>query len=172
MNDYLQIGEIVNTHGVRGDVKVYPYTDDITRFSELSSLLIERPGKDREQVKITGAKYFKNMVILHLKGVESMNDAEKLRGSRLFVERADAAPLGENEYYIADLIGLSVVTDEGETLGELKDVLVTGANDVYLVRDRDYKNNKKEYLLPAIKDCILNVDLEKGVVLVHLMGEI
>lgn len=164
MGDMLQIGEIVNTHGVKGDVKVYPYTDDITRFDRLSQVILRDKKGFEKTVKINSVKYFKGMVIMHLAGTESMNDAEKLRGYGLFVGREDAIPLKENEYYIADLIGLPVKTEHGEELGTLRDVMETGANDVYVVRKKE-----EELLIPAIKECILDVDLKKREMTVHLM---
>ncbi len=165
MDELLQIGEIVNTHGVRGDVKVYPYTDDITRFSRLKEVILSDSAGERV-VSVKGVKYFKNMVILHIAGTESMNEAERLRGAKLFVDREHAEPLKDNEYYVVDLIGLTVINDDGRTLGILRDVLPTGANDVYEVK------GEETCLIPAIKDCILSVDLKERVMRVHLMPTI
>ncbi len=111
------------------------------------------------------ARFFKNMVLLKWKGIDNRDDAERYRGSALFVPREDAVPLQENEYFIADLIGLSVFTEDGEALGELTDVLQTGANDVYEVTTE----KKKKILIPAIRDCILQVDVEAGRMEVHLL---
>ena len=105
------------------------------------------------------------MVILKFKGYDSINDVERYRGRDLWITREQAVPLGEDENFVADLIGLAVVTDGGETLGTMKDVMFTGANDVYVVE----RENGKELLLPAIKDCILDVDLENGVMTVHVL---
>ena len=164
MEDMLRVGVISSTHGVRGEVKVFPTTDDPARFEELETVLLET-GKEKLELEIAGVKFFKNMVILKFKGYDSINDVERYRGRDLWITREQAVPLGEDENFVADLIGLAVVTDGGETLGTMKDVMFTGANDVYVVE----RGNGKELLLPAIKDCILDVDLENGVMTVHVL---
>ena len=164
MEDMLRVGVISSTHGVRGDVKVFPTTDDPARFEELETVLLDT-GKEKLELEIAGVKFFKNMVILKFKGYDSINDVERYRGKDLWITREQAVPLGEDENFVADLIGLAVVTDGGETLGTMKDVMFTGANDVYVVE----RENGKELLLPAIKDCILDVDLENGVMTVHVL---
>ena len=164
MEDMLRVGVISSTHGVRGEVKVFPTTDDPARFEELETVLLDT-GKEKLELEIAGVKFFKNMVILKFKGYDSINDVERYRGKDLWITREQAVPLGEDENFVADLIGLAVVTDGGETLGTMKDVMFTGANDVYVVE----RENGKEQLLPAIKDCILDVDLENGVMTVHVL---
>ena len=164
MEDMLRVGVISSTHGVRGEVKVFPTTDDPARFEELETVLLDN-GKEKLELEIAGVKFFKNMVILKFKGYDSINDVERYRGKDLWITREQAVPLGEDENFVADLIGLAVVTDGGETLGTMKDVMFTGANDVYVVE----RENGKELLLPAIKDCILDVDLENGVMTVHVL---
>ena len=164
MEDMLRVGVISSTHGVRGEVKVFPTTDDPARFEELETVLLDT-GKEKLELEIAGVKFFKNMVILKFKGYDSINDVERYRGKDLWITREQAGPLGEDENFVADLIGLAVVTDGGETLGTMKDVMFTGANDVYVVE----RENGKELLLPAIKDCILDVDLENGVMTVHVL---
>lgn len=164
MEDMLRVGVISSTHGVRGEVKVFPTTDDPARFEELETVLLDT-GKEKLELEIAGVKFFKNMVILKFKGYDSLNDVERYRGKDLWITREQAVPLGEDENFVADLIGLAVVTDGGETLGTMKDVMFTGANDVYVVE----RENGKELLLPAIKDCILDVDLENGVMTVHVL---
>ena len=164
MEDMLRVGVISSTHGVRGEVKVFPTTDDPARFEELEAVLLDT-GKEKLELEIAGVKFFKNMVILKFKGYDSINDVERYRGRDLWITREQAVPLGEDENFVADLIGLAVVTDGGETLGTMKDVMFTGANDVYVVE----RENGKELLLPAIKDCILDVDLENGVMTVHVL---
>ncbi len=164
MEDMLRVGVISSTHGVRGEVKVFPTTDDPARFEELETVLLDT-GKEKLELEIAGVKFFKNMVILKFKGYDSINDVERYRGRDLWITREQAVPLGEDENFVADLIGLAVVTDGGETLGTMKDVMFTGANDVYVVE----RGNGKELLLPAIKDCILDVDLENGVMTVHVL---
>ena len=164
MEAFLQIGVITSAHGVHGECKVFPMTDDPRRFSELDEVIVEKNGR-RAVRRVQGAKYFKNMVILKLEGSDTMNDAEKMRESALFVPREKAVALQEDEYYIADMIGMRVITDEGEALGILTDVMQTGANDVYIVNSEHYG----EILIPAIKDCIIKVDAEAGEMSVHLL---
>ena len=164
MNDELQVGVITQTHGIRGEVKVYPTTDDAARFRNLKEVILDT-GKDRFTLKIENVKFFKQFVILKFQEYDSINDVEKYKRARLLVPRDQAVKLKKDEYCVADMIGLTVVTDEGETLGELTDVLATGANDVYVVSRAD----GTEVLLPAIKECILAVDMEKRVIKAHIM---
>ncbi|MCI8515882.1 MAG: 16S rRNA processing protein RimM [Hungatella sp.] len=164
MEETLRVGVITSTHGVHGEVKVFPTTDDPKRFKKLKEVLLDT-GKGQIPLEIVQIKFFKNMVILKFKGHDRIEDVEMYRGRDLLVTRDHAVELGPDENFIVDLIGLSVVTDEGESLGTLTDVLLTGANDVYEVTMED----GKKVLLPAIKQCILNVDLEAGKVLVHVL---
>lgn len=164
MEQMLRVGVITSTHGIRGEVKVFPTTDDRNRFYELKDVILDT-GKEQKTLEIEHVKFFKNMVILKFKGFDNINDIEIYKGKDLLVTRENAVELGPDENFIADLIGLSVVTNEGEELGVLKDVMQTGANDVYVVERTD----KKELLLPAIKQCILDVDLESGKITVHVM---
>lgn len=163
MEQLLQVGVISSTHGVRGEVKVFPTTDDVQRFRMLKQVILDT-GKEQIQLEIQGVKFFKQFAILKFKGIDNINDIEMYKGKGLFVTREDAVGLGEDEYYIADLIGMKVVTDEGET-GELKDVIETGANEVYVVEFEKHG----EVLIPAIHDCILDVDVEKMQMSVHLL---
>ena len=162
MEDYLMVGVIANTHGVRGEVKVYPTTDDVNRFKKLKEIYM---GDEKAPLHIQSVKFQKNMVILGFKEYTSLNEVEGLRNKELFVDRAHAVKLQKDEYFISDLIGLKVMTDEGADLGELTDVMTTGANDVYVVKTTD----GKEVLLPAIKECVLNVDMNERVMSVHIM---
>ena len=164
MEDFLQVGVITATHGIRGEVKVFPTTDDPERFLDLETVYLDT-GREKKLLTISSVKFFKQFVILKFKGIDNINDIERYKRCPLLVERKDAVALEEDEYFIADLIGLRVITDEDKVLGELTDVLETGANDVYQVTDE----NGKEILLPAIKDCILSVDLEKGEMKVHIL---
>ncbi len=164
MEDTLRVGVITSTHGVRGEVKVFPTTDDAARFKKLKEVLLDT-GKELKTMEIAQVKFFKNMVILKFKGYDTINDIEIYKGKDLLVTRDKAVKLGPDENFIVDLIGLCVETDEGERLGTLTDVIQTGANDVYEVT----MENGKKVLLPAIKQCILNVDLEKGKVLAHVL---
>ena len=164
MEDMLQVGVITQTHGIRGEVKVFPTTDDAARFKKLKKVTLDN-GKERRELEIASVKFFKNLVILKFKGIDNINDVEKYKKAPLYVTREGAVPLGENEYFIADLIGLKVVSDEGENLGVLDDVLQTGANDVYVVKC----DNGEEILVPAIKDCVKNVDIEGNEITLHLL---
>lgn len=160
----LQVGVITQTHGIRGEVKVFPTTDDVNRFKKLKEVTLTNE-KERLTMTIESVKFFKQYVILKFDGYDSINDIEKYKGAKLLVSREKAVKLQKDEYFIADLIGLRVVTEEGEDFGVLKDVLETGANDVYIVEMAD----GKEVLLPAIKDCIRGIDMEKQVITVHIM---
>lgn len=164
MEDLLQVGVITSTHGVRGEVKVFPTTDDMARFKKLKQVILDT-GKEKIELEIAGVKFFKNMVILKFKGFDDINDVEKYRKKSLYVTRENAVKLKKNEYFIADLIGLSVTSDEGENLGKITDVLQTGANDVYVIS----KNGVPDILLPAIRDCVKNVDIAGGSMEVHLL---
>lgn len=164
MEQFFRVGVITSSHGVRGEVKVFPTTDDNSRFKKLKTVLLDT-GAGHVELEVESVKFFKNMVILKFKGYDSIEAVEKYKGKDLLVSRENAVKLKENENFIADLIGLPVITDEGEQLGILKDIMQTGANDVYVVDNQ----KGKEILLPSIRECILNVDLEKGEILVHVL---
>ncbi len=164
-NDMLRVGIISSTHGIRGEVKVYPTTDDPLRFRDLKTVIINAPLKPFT-AHITNVRFYKNMVILKFREFTSANEAEPYRGCDLLISRDQAVPLAPNENFIADLINLKVVTDEGEDFGVVSDVMQTGANDVYVITG----NDGQEYLFPSIPECILNVDLDAGVVTVHIMN--
>ena len=164
MEDLLKVGVITTTHGVRGEVKVYPTTDEPERFLELDYVLLDT-GRELRKLEIKNVKFFKNLVILKFKGVDNINDIEKYKGRDLWIPREEGQELEEDEYYIADLLGMSVVLEDGQESGTLKDVMETGANDVYIIDSAEHG----EVLLPAIKECILDVDLEKNVMTIHLM---
>ena len=165
MEQFFHIGTITSPHGVRGEVRVYPTTDDPDRFLDLENVILKRSEKDTgETRKIRRVHFLKNMVLLQLEGTEDRNSAELLRGCGLYVSREDAVPLEEDQYYVADLIGMDVYT-ETERLGVLREVLQTGANDVYCVQSPQYG----EVLIPAIKACIMKVDVEAGRMDVHLL---
>lgn len=164
MEDMLRVGVIASTHGVKGEVKVFPTTDDAARFKQLKEVILDT-GKERLPLTIEHVKFFKNMVILKFKGYDSINDIEKYKSKDLLIFRENAVELGPDEYFITDLIGLEVMTDQGEKLGVMKDVLETGANDVYVVE----LESGKELLVPAIVECILDVNLEEGTMKIHLL---
>ena len=163
MEDLLQVGIIASTHGVRGEVKVYPTTDDPRRFRRLKEVVLDT-GREKLNLEIEGVKFFKQFVILKFKGLDNINDIEKYRQKSLYVTRKNAVRLQRDEYFIADLIGLKVQDEDGTELGTVKDVIETGANDVYEVEMADGRS----LLLPAIKQCILNVDVENGLSLIHI----
>ncbi len=163
MEQFLQVGVISSTHGIRGEVKVFPTTNDPGRFQELKKVLLTTE-KEQIPLEIQNVRFFKQFVIVKFKGIDHINAIEKYKGSPLLVAREDAVKLEKDEYYIADLLGMEVVTDEGEK-GVLKDVVETGANEVYVIEFE----NSGEILIPAIQDCILDVDVEAGKMQVHLL---
>lgn len=164
MEDRLRVGVITSPHGVKGEVNVFPTTDDMHRFGSLKKLYIDL-GKEQKLCEIEDVKYFKNMVILKFSGIDDRNQVEGLRTKDLYIDREDAVALEEGEFFICDIIGFDVVTDEGNHLGTLKDVLTTAANDVYVVD----MGEGKEALIPSIKQCILDTSLENRKITVHLL---
>lgn len=164
MEDLLQVGIITGTHGLKGEVKVFPTTDDKSRFLELTDVLLDT-GKELIELKVQYCKFFKQFVFVKFEGLDDINDVEQYKRCPIKVTRENAIPLEEDEYYVADLLGLTIVDDSGVTIGTLENVIETGANDVYEVLTQD----GGRILLPAIKDCILDVDMEEGIILVHLL---
>ena len=164
MEKFLKVGAVTAPHGVHGELRIFPMTDDPGRFDDLDEVILER-RTGRETHRVESVKYIKNMVILKLSGIETMDEAQLCRGCSLYVPREKGVPLAGNEYYIADMIGMQVYTDDGKIFGRLSDVMHTGANDVYIVQTDDYG----EVLIPAIKACIMNVDVEAGRMTVHLI---
>lgn len=165
MEQLLQVGVITQTHGVRGEVKVFPTTDDAARFKKLKHVMLDT-GKETLPLEIESVKFFKQFVILKFKGFDNINDIERYKRCPLLVERENAVPLEEGEYFIADMIGMKVITDEGKNFGILKDVMETGANDVYVIEHP----SEGEVLVPAIKECILDVDIENRQMKIHVMN--
>lgn len=164
MEDILQVGVIASPHGLKGEVRVFPTTDDVRRFKRLKDVLLEM-GEKKITLEIEDVKFSGQFVLLKFKGLDSIGDVEKYRGKGLYVTRDKAVRLRRDEYFIADLIGLSVRTEDGGTLGTLTNVISTGANDVYAVK----MEGDREVLIPAIKECILDVDIEGGLMTVHLL---
>lgn len=164
MEKYLEIGQIVNTFGIKGQVKIVPFTDDITRYDELKEIYVEKKN-ELKLFQIEQVNYKKNMVILKLKGIETVEEAEKLRNCYLKIDRKDAKKLPKDTYFIVDLIGLDVYTDEGKLLGKVDDIYNAGSSDIYVVKDE----LGKQILLPAIKDVLKEVDLENQKIIVHLI---
>ena len=160
----LRVGVIASAHGVKGEVKVFPTTDDAARFKQLKTVILDT-GREQMTLTIEQVKFFKNMVILKFKEFDDINEIEKYKGKDLLIPRDQAVELAPGENFIVDLIGLRVVTDEGEEFGTLKDVLLTGANDVYVIAGKD----GREYLFPVIRQCVLDVNLMEQTVTVHIM---
>ena len=158
MEQLLQVGVISSTHGIRGEVKVFPTTDDPDRFRKLKQVILDT-GREQKSLEIEGVKFFKQFVIL------KFNDIEKYKGKSLYVTREHAVKLKKDEYFIADLIDMQVELEDGTAFGVLTDVMQTGANDVYCIRTEEHG----EVLIPAIKDCILDVDVEAGKMKIHLL---
>ena len=164
MEDFFQVGIITSTHGVRGEIKVFPTTDDARRFKRLKEVIVDT-GKEQITMEIEGVKFFKQFVILKFKGIDSINDVEKYRKSSLWVPRKNAVRLSRDEYFVAALMGLRVPDEDGSEIGVLRDVMETGANDVYII-DLD---DGRELLLPAIRQCVLEVDVEAGFIKIHIL---
>ena len=164
MNNILQVGAVTSTHGLAGEVKVFPTTDDPKRFKKLKQVLLDT-GKDMLPLEVEHVKFFKNMVILKFKGYDRIEDIMGFKGKNLYVTRENAVRLKKDESFIADLIGMKVYTEDKAYLGELTEVITTGANDVYTVR----MENGRDVLIPAIGQCILDVDVEHETMQVHLL---
>lgn len=162
MLEYLSIGQIVNTQGIKGEVKVFPLTNDASRFDKLKEIYIE--SKD-ELIKyqVESTKHLKNTVILKLKGIDTMNDSEKLRNLYIKVGREDAVRLPKDSFFICDIIESEVFDIHGELLGKLVDILQLGCNDVYVVKDE-----KKEILIPALKTIVKEINLQNKKIIVDL----
>lgn len=164
MENMLRVGVISSTHGVRGEVKVFPTTDDVNRFKKLKSVYLDT-GKEELELEIETVKFFKQMVILKFKGIDDINDIEKYKGKEILVTRENAVELKENEFFICDLIGLKVIDEEDKYLGELTEVLTTGANDVYVVTTE----KQQEILFPVIDECVLDINIDKSYVRVRIL---
>lgn len=164
MQRNLEIGQIVNTFGIKGFVKVNPFVDDISRFDDLKKVYV-KSNKTLKEMEVEEVKYHKNMVLIKFKHIDRVEEAESLRNSYLEVDRENAIELQEGEYFIADLLGLNVITEEGETLGKLEDIFNTGSNDIYVVRTYD----GRQILLPAISEVIKEINLEENKIVVHLL---
>ena len=164
MEDLLQVGAITQPHGIHGEGKVFPTTNDVKRFKKLKEVILDT-GREQKVLEIEGVKFFKQYAILKFKGYDNINDIEKYKGKPLLVTRENAVKLGRDEYFIADLIGIEVYDEDGKYLGVLQKVIETGANDVYEVKFED----GREVLFPAIRQCILDVDMENRKMKVHIM---
>ena len=164
MEKLLKGGVISSTHGLKGEVKVFPTTDDVKRFRQLKEVLLDA-GDEKPVLQIEQVKFFKQFVILKFKGIDDIEDVQKYKGKDLLVTRENAVELKKDEYFIADLIGVSVISDDNSLRGILKDVIQTGANDVYVIDLED----GRQLLLPAIKECVLMVDLDENIMKIHVL---
>lgn len=165
MQEYFEVGQIVNTFGIKGFVKVKPFTDENSRFEELKTVYIVNKNEMKE-VEIEEVNYQKQMVLLKLKGIDTLTEAEKYKGLYLKIARKDAKKLPKDTYFIADLLGLEVYTDEGTLLGKVEDIFNSGANDIYVVKE---ETTGKQILLPSIKEVLKEIDLENEKITVHLI---
>lgn len=164
MEEYFEIGQIVNTSGLKGVVKVKPFTDDITKFNNFKTIYISIK-KELKEFEIENVRFSKNMVFLKLKGIDTIEDAENYRNLYLKIKRDKEEKLEEGSYYIVDIIGCKVLLEDNEILGIVDDVFSTGSNDIYVVKSDD----GKQILLPAIKDVIKKVDIQNKKIIVHLI---
>lgn len=164
MDDYLRVGVISSTHGLKGEVKVFPTTDDLERFRSLKHCVLDT-GKEYLELEVEGVKFFKKFAILKFQGIDQIEQAEKYKGKDLLVTREHAVELKEGEFFIADLLGFEVAEEDGTLVGKLTNVLQTGANDVFEVTTPE----GKELLLPYIEDCVKKIDEEQKKITVYLM---
>lgn len=164
MEEYLEIGQIVNTNGLKGMLKIKPFTDDITRFEELEYIYIQK-GQDLIEKNIEDVKYVKNMVLLKLEGIDSIEEAEKYRNLYIKINKEDVGEVPDGSYLIADMLKCDVYTDKNELLGKMIDVFSTGSNDVYVVKTEE----GKEVLLPAIKDVVKEINIQEKKIIIKLM---
>lgn len=165
MNKYLELGQIVNVKGLKGEVKVNPFTEDNTRFERLSKVFVKKTKGDMKEYSISKVGYNKNQVIIKFKEINTVEEAEILRNSYILVDRDSLEPLPEGVYYIADLIGLDVYTEAQEYLGKVDDIFSTGSNDVYVVKDEF----GKQRLLPGIDEVLKEIDIPNGKIIVNLI---
>ena len=166
MTDRFQVGVIASTHGLQGEVNVFPTTEDPSRFKKLKQVVLHTQRGEELLLDVVSARFFKKFVIVKFKQFNNINDVEKFRGCELTIDRKDAIKLQPGEYYCADLIGLSIVDEDGSELGTLTEILQTGANDVYEMTRKD--SGEKIYI-PAIRDCIKEIDPEGGRIVIHVM---
>lgn len=164
MEEFLRVGVITSTHGIRGEVKVFPTTDNPERFYDLEEVILDT-GKEHLNLKVENVRFFKNLVIVKFEGIDNINDIEKYKGRDLLVTRENAVPLEEGEFFICDAIGSTVYEEDGKVFGTLKEVMETGANDVFIVERED----GTEVLLPYIDDCIREVNVEEKKIVAYIM---
>ena len=166
MTDRFQVGVIASTHGLMGEVNVFPTTEDPNRFKKLKKVTLHTGRGEEIELDVQSARFFKKFVIVKFKQFNNINEVEKFKGCELTIERKDALKLNPGEYYCADLIGLDIVDEDGNVLGSVTDVIQTGANDVYEMKRADGGEN---VYIPAIKDCIKEIDIENNKIVIHVM---
>jgi len=164
MDEFLSVGVITTAHGVHGEVKVFPTTDDVKRFKKCKELLLDK-GNGPERIKVQGVKFFKQFVIIKLDGINTMDDALLLKNKPLLVTRDMAVKCEEDEYFIADLIDVKVYDEDDNYIGNISEVYQTGANDVYEIK----RSDESTVLIPAIKECIKSVDIKNCKMIIHIM---
>lgn len=176
MEQYFRVGVLTSAHGLKGEIKVFPTTEDIRRFELLKKVFIDRSsgksaikGEGLLEAEAERIKYFKNLVIVKFKGIDTVEEISKYKGMDLLIDREDALPLKEGEYYVSDVIGCRIVTEDGEELGKVSDVIETGANKVLVVREMTPSGDGKEFCLPYIPDCVRTVNVEERMIKVVLM---
>lgn len=166
MTDRFQVGVIASTHGLQGEVNVFPTTEDPTRFKKLKKVTLHTQRGEEIELDITSARFFKKFVIVKFKQFDNINEVEKFRGCELTIDRKDALKLEPGEYYCADMIGLKIFDEDGKELGTLTEILQTGANDVY---EMTLKDSEEKIYIPAIKDCVKEINIESGRIVIHVM---
>jgi 16S rRNA processing protein RimM len=166
MTERFQVGVIASTHGLKGEVNVFPTTQDPARFKKLKKVTLHTQRGEEIELDIVSARFFKKFVIVKFKQFDDINDVEKLRGCELTVDRKDALKLEPGEYYCADLMGMTIVDEDMKELGTLTEILQTGANDVY---EMTLKDSEEKIYIPAIKDCVKNIDVESRRITIHVM---
>ncbi len=166
MTDRFQVGVIASTHGLQGEVNVFPTTEDPSRFKKLKQVVLHTQRGEELLLDVQSARFFKKFVIVKFKQFNNINEVEKFRGCELTIDRKDAIKLSPGEYYCADLIGLAIVDEDGNELGTLTEILQTGANDVYEMTRNE--SGDKIYI-PAIKDCVKEIDIEGRKIVIHVM---
>ena len=166
MTKTFQVGVIASTHGLAGEVNVFPTTQDPDRFKKLKKVTLHTQKGEEILLDVVSARFFKKFVIVKFKQFNNINEVEKFRGCELTIDRKDAIKLEKGEYYCADLIGLTIVDEEGTELGTLTEILQTGANDVY---EMTLKDSEEKIYIPAIKDCVKEIDIDAGKITIHVM---
>lgn len=170
MTEYFQVGVIVKAHGLRGEVNVFPTTDDPKRFKKLKKVYIDTDREGRKELNVESVKIGSKFVIVKFKEYNDINEVERLRQKPLIIPRKDAIPLEEGEYYLSDLEGMTIVDEDGKELGILNQVIQTGANDVYEMKRADLDDDAETVMIPGIKECVKNIDIENRIMTIHVMN--